>query len=178
MKRFTLTMLLSALVFVNSAVPLVAESRPDQSSLVQRIRHELVMLPFYGVFDNLRFRLEGTSVILAGQVSRPAIKTDAEQVLQRLEGVGEVINRIEVLPPSPDDDRIRLFLYRALSGNNVLGRYLLTTVPSIHIIVRRGDVVLEGVVGSESEKVLAGVVARGIEGVHSVTNHLRVDGSA
>ncbi len=143
--------------------------------LEREVRHELVMLPYYGVFDNLAFKVDGYTVTLMGQVARPTLKTDAERVVTDIEGVEKVINRIEVLPLSPNDDRIRLTVYRAIYSHSALQRYALQSVPPIHIIVKGGDVTLEGVVASEGDKNIANIQANGVPGVFSVTNHLRVE---
>jgi hyperosmotically inducible protein len=143
--------------------------------LARQVRHELVMLPFYGVFDNLAFKMDGRTVTLLGQVTRPTLKSDAENVVKDLEGVEKVVNNIEVLPLSPMDDRIRLATYRAVYSTQGLDRYALQAVPPIHIIVNNGKVTLEGVVANEMDKNLAGVKANGVSGVFSVTNNLRVE---
>lgn len=147
-----------------------------EESLKREVRHELVMLPYYGVFDNLAFRVNGSEVELMGQVTRPTLKSDAEQVVKRIEGVERVINNIEVLPLSPDDDRIRLAAYRAIYGNPTLNRYALQAVPPIHIIVKNGNLTLEGVVANEADKNIAGLQANSVPGVFKVTNNLRVEG--
>lgn len=133
------------------------------------------MLPFYSVFDNLQFKVEGYKVELFGQVVRPTLKSDAEAVVKRIEGVESVVNNIEVLPPSPADDRIRLAEYRAIYGNSVLNRYALQAIPPIHIIVKNGNVTLEGVVANEMDKNVANLQANSVPGVFSVTNNLRVE---
>ncbi len=143
--------------------------------LVREVRHELVMLPFYDVFDNLAFKVDGYTVTLIGQVTRPTLKSDAEAAVKQIEGVERVINQIEVLPLSPNDDRIRLAVYRAIYSQAALQRYGLQAVPPIHIIVKGGNVTLEGVVASESDKNIANIQANGVSGVFSVTNHLRVE---
>jgi hyperosmotically inducible protein len=143
---------------------------------VQReVRHELVMLPYYGVFDNLAFKVDGSTVTLLGQVTRPTLKSDAENVVKDIEGVEKVNNQIEVLPLSSMDDRIRMATYRAIYSTQGLDRYALNAVPPIHIIVNNGKVTLEGVVATEADKNLAGVKANGVGGVFSVTNNLRVE---
>jgi hyperosmotically inducible periplasmic protein len=101
------------------------------------IRHELVMLPYYGVFDNLVYKVDGYKVTLMGQVTRPTLKNDAERVVKDIEGVEQVINNIEVLPVSPNDDRIRLAVYTAIYGHTALNRYALNAFPPIHIIAGR-----------------------------------------
>lgn len=146
-----------------------------QAWLEREVRHELVMLPYYGVFDNLAFRVEGETVTLMGQVTRPTLKSDAEAVVKRIEGVETVVNKIEVLPLSPNDDRIRRATYRAIFGTQGLDRYAMQAVPPIHIIVSRGHVTLEGMVASEGDRNLAYLKANGVSGVFSVTNNLRVE---
>ena len=150
----------------------------DRSSnrIAREVRHELVMLPYYGVFDNLAYRVDGGTVTLMGEVTRPTLKSDAENVVRRIEGVEQVINNIEVLPLSPNDDRIRLAEYRTIYGDPALNRYGLQAVPPIHIIVNNGNVTLEGVVASEMDKNVANIRANGVPGVFSVKNNLRVEG--
>ena len=144
--------------------------------LVKAVRHELVMLPLYDVFDNLAYRVDGDKVTLFGQVVRPTLKTDAERVVKKLEGVASVQNEIEeVLPVSPGDDRIRQRVYRAIYSKGPLQRYAIRAVPPIHIIVKNGNVTLEGAVGSEAEKNIANITANGVSGVFSVKNNLIVD---
>jgi hyperosmotically inducible protein len=145
---------------------------------VREIRHELVMLPYYGVFDNLAYRVDGYKVTLMGQVTRPTLKSSAENVVKDIEGVEQVINNIEVLPNSPNDDRIRLATYRAIYGHTALNRYALNAVPPIHIIVKNGNVTLEGVVANEGDRNIANIQANGVPGVFGVTNNLRVEGQS
>lgn len=133
------------------------------------------MLPYYGVFDNLSFRVDGSAVTLMGEVTRPTLKSDAENVVKDIEGVERVINNIEVLPLSPNDDNLRLATYRAVYGHPALNRYALQAVPPIHIIVRNGNVTLEGVVANEGDKNIANIQATGVPGVFGVTNNLRLD---
>jgi hyperosmotically inducible periplasmic protein len=146
-----------------------------QDRLTREVRHELVMLPYYGVFDNLVYRVNGYTVELMGQVTRPTLKSDAENVVKRIEGVEKVVNNIEVLPVSPNDDRLRIAVYRAIYGHSNLNRYALQAVPPIHIIVRNGELTLEGVVASESDKNIANIQANGVSGVFKVTNNLRIE---
>jgi hyperosmotically inducible protein len=147
----------------------------QQARLEQEVRHELVMLPYYSVFDNLAFRVEGDKVTLLGQVTRPTLKSDAEAVVKRIEAVRTVVNRIEVLPVSPNDDRIRLATYRAIYGTQGLDRYALQAIPPIHIIVKGGHVTLEGIVANATDRNLAYLKANGVSGVFSVTNNVRVE---
>lgn len=148
-----------------------AENNPRT---VERIRKELVKLPYYGVFDNLAFKLEGDTVTLYGQVVRPTTRKDAERRVAKFEGVERVINNIEVLPVSSFDDSIRYRAYRTIFRTGSLYRYAMGANPSIHIIVNRGNVTLEGVVSSQMDKQLAYMAARTVPGVFSVTNNLLV----
>ncbi|HXS93953.1 MAG TPA: BON domain-containing protein [Candidatus Limnocylindrales bacterium] len=145
-----------------------------QARIQREVRHELVLLPYYGVFDNLAYSVEGNTVILMGQVTRPTLKSDAEAVVKNIEGVDHVVNNIQVLPPSPADDRIRMATYRAVYGLPGLDRYALEAVPPIHIIVNNGRVTLDGVVSNQTDKNLAYTQALSVPGVFSVTNNLRV----
>ncbi len=154
-----------------------ADSR-GRNRLIRQVRHELVMLPYYGVFDNLAYRIDGSTVTLLGQVTRPTLKSDAGNVVKDIEGVERVDNQIKVLPLSPNDDRIRLALYRAIYGQTALNRYAMQAVPPIHIIVDNGNVTLEGVVANEGDKNIANIQANGVPGVFSVTNNLRVEGDS
>src|SRR5437588_2099767 len=144
--------------------------------IVKEVHHELVMLPFYGVFDNLAYKVspDGT-VTLLGQVSRPTLKSDAENVVKRIEGVERVDNQLKVLPASPNDDRIRRAVYNAIYRNDVLSQYALRAVPPIHIIVDNGNVTLEGVVARQMDKQIAEIQAKSVPGVFSVTNNLKVE---
>ena len=151
-------------------------SQPGQKRIIKEVHHELVMLPFYGVFDNLAYQVapDGT-VTLLGQVSRPALKSDAERAVRSIEGVERVVNNIQVLPTSPNDDRIRRETYRAIYGNEVLSQYQLRAVPPIHIIVDNGHLTLEGVVARQMEKQIAETQAKSVPGVFSVMNNLKVE---
>lgn len=149
----------------------------DETKIAKEVRHELVMLPYYGVFDDLGFNVNGSTVTLVGEVTRPTLKSDAGNVVKRIEGVTNVINNIEVLPLSPDDDRIRMATYRAIYGDPSLStRYGFQAVPSIHIIVKNGQVRLEGVVANQGDKNIAGIRANSVPGAFSVVNDLRVEG--
>ena len=143
---------------------------------VREIRHELVMLPWYGVFDNLAYKVDGYNVTLMGQVTRPTLKSGAERVVKDIEGVQNVTNNIEVLPLSPQDDRIRLAAFRTIYGHTALNRYSLQAIPHIHIIVRNGNITLVGVVANEGDKNIAGIQANSVPGAFAVTNNLRVEG--
>jgi hyperosmotically inducible periplasmic protein len=151
------------------------EGARSQGRLEREVRHELVMLPYYGVFDNLAFKVDGDKVTLMGEATRPTLKTGAGAVVKKIEGVESVDNQIEVLPLSPNDDRIRLAVYRAVYRQTSLSRYALQAIPPIHIIVKNGNVRLEGVVATDADKNLAGIRAKGVSGVFSVENNLRVE---
>ena len=146
-----------------------------QDRITREVRHELVMLPYYGVFDNLVYRVDGGTVTLMGQVTRPTLKSDAGNVVKGIEGVTRVDNQIQVLPLSPMDDGLRLAEYRAIYGHPGLDRYAMQAVPPIHIIVDNGKVTLEGVVATQSDKDTAGIRANTVSGVFSVVNNLRVE---
>jgi hyperosmotically inducible protein len=149
----------------------------DESDLVKQVRHNLLMLPYYGVFDDLGFQVNGTTVTLLGEVTRPVLKDDADRAVKSVHGVVNVVNNIEVLPLSPNDDRIRIAVYRAIYGDPSLStRYAYSATPSIHIIVKNGNLRLEGVVANEMDKNLAGMRANGVNGVFSVNNNLIVEG--
>jgi hyperosmotically inducible protein len=147
-----------------------------RENLLKEVRHQLVMLPYYSVFDNLTFSVDGDKVTLSGQVVRPTLKSDAESAVKEIEGVASVVNNIEVLPVSPMDDQLRRAVYRAVYGDVVLSRYGIQAVPPIHIIVKNGNVTLEGVVDNESDKNLANLRVNGVPNVFSVKNNLVVGG--
>jgi hyperosmotically inducible periplasmic protein len=147
---------------------------PSEARIQKEVRHELLMLPYFGVFDYIAFQVKGDTVILQGEVTRPTLKSDAENVVKHIEGVQQVINNIEVLPPSPMDDQLRLALYRAIYGYPALEKYALGVQKPIRIIVKNGRVALEGVVDSETDKNLVTVRANSVPGIFSVTNNLRV----
>jgi hyperosmotically inducible protein len=150
---------------------------PDEGRIAKEVRHRLVMLPYFGVFDDLGFNVNGGTVTLLGEVTRPTLKSDAGNVVKRVEGVTEVVNNIQVLPLSPDDDRIRRDTYRAIYGDPALStRYGFQALPSIHIIVSNGHVRLEGVVANEGDRNIAGIRANAVPGAFSVENDLRVEG--
>ena|SRR5882724_2438601 len=146
----------------------------NQQELTREVRHQLVLLPYYSVFDNLAFRVDGDRVTLEGQVTRPTLKSDAESAVKSIAGISGVTNNIEVLPLSPMDDQIRRATYRAVYGEGGLSRYSESAVPSIHIIVKNGNVTLEGVVDSEGDKNLANLRASAVPNVFSVKNNLVV----
>ncbi len=159
-----------------TALALAAAAERTPSRIETEVRHELVMLPYYGIFDDLAFRVDGTRVQLFGAVTRPALKVDAERAVKRIEGVAAVESPIQVLPLSPEDDRIRLAAYRAIYGQAALARYSLQAVPSIHIVVKNGHVTLRGVVDSLVDKNIANIQTHTVAGVFTVTNELEIQG--
>ncbi|MCX6620248.1 MAG: BON domain-containing protein [Acidobacteria bacterium] len=178
-KRFSLVLAAAVLaapmaVQASNQTPGSTASPQATEQLEKKVRHELVMLPWFSVFDNLTYRVDGGTVTLLGEVTRPTLRSSAENVVKRIEGVSKVNNQIEVLPLSPFDDSVRLRTARAIYGFPSLQRYGLGTQPSIRIIVKNGNVSLEGVVNSHGDRNLAGIRANGVFGAFSVTNNLRV----
>jgi len=149
-------------------------SQRSQERLAKEVRHELVMLPYYSVFDNLAYKVDGPTVTLIGQVVKPTLKVEAENVVKKIEGVEHVINNIEVLPLSPTDDRLRMAVYRAIYSQPGLDTYSLRAVPTIHIVVKNGNVTLTGAVANKGDKERAGLAANGVSGVFAVTNDILV----
>ena len=148
----------------------------DENVLIKEVRHNLLMLPYYGVFDDIGFNVSGSSVTLVGQVTRPTLKDDAASTVKKVKGVSSVVNNIEVLPLSPTDDAIRVAVYRAIYGDPTLSmRYAYSATPSIHIIVKNGNVRLEGVVANTMDKQIAGIRAKGVPGTFDVQNDLQVE---
>jgi len=148
---------------------------PGEERIARQVRHELLMLPYYGIFDDLAFRVDGTTVTLLGAVINPTLKSDAERAVKRVEGVTQVNNEIKVLPLSPMDEQIRMAEYRTIYGDPALStRYGYRALPSIHIIVENGHVTLEGTVANDGDKNLVGIRANSVPNVFSVTNNLQV----
>ena len=174
-QKFVFAILLSLIV---APFAVLAHSGPAGSALSaveQQVRHEILMLPFLGVFDHPTFRVEGSKVILGGEVYRPSMKKSIERAIAKVDGVESIENNIEVLPTSPHDDAIRRRLLRAIYRHPALDRYGLSAQPRILIIVKNGDVTLEGVVNREMEKTIATHQAHRVPGVFSVTNNLKVE---
>jgi hyperosmotically inducible protein len=134
------------------------------------------MLADFGTFDNIAFKLDGYDVVLLGQVTNASLKGDAEREVKKIEGVERVENRIEVLPASSGDDRLRRDLFNAIYRYGPLQHYGVGSNRPIRIIVNHGNVTLEGVVDRESDKNMAGIRANGVPGVFSVKNNLVVPG--
>jgi hyperosmotically inducible periplasmic protein len=176
MKLRTLSVAFAVLILGTAILAQQAEQAPARSTerITREVRHELLMLPYLGVFDNLAYKVDGYNVTLLGQVTRPTLKSDAENVVKRIEGVEHVDNQIEVLPLSPMDDRLRRQLYRAIYGYPALQKYAMGVQQPIRIIVRNGKVTLEGVVDNDGDKNIANIRANSVSGVFSVTNNLQV----
>jgi hyperosmotically inducible protein len=175
MKKLTnKLMILLVLGMLAISASVVNAAPPDPQRMMEKVRKELVTLPYYGVFDNLAYKVEGSTVMLFGQVRNPSTRHDAERRIARIEGVDRVVNNIEVLPVSGFDDSIRVRTYRAVFRSGSLYRYSLGANPSIHIVVKNGRVTLEGVVSSKMDSQLAYMAANGVPGVFSVTNNLRI----
>ena len=171
--------LILAVPFVSAQRPRTAKApasaaNPEEPQLPHEIRHQLSVLPYYSVFDYITFRLDGTTVTLTGYVLRPTLRANAEAAVKSLEGVASVKNLIEVLPKSPTDDDVRRAVYRAIFEDSTLQKYAASEVPVLHIILRNGEVTLEGAVATDAEKSLASTRASGVSGVSAVKNNLSV----
>ncbi len=173
MKRIVQSLAVTAALAIAS-VPMFASNGSAPQDLTAKVRHELVMIPYYSVFDDLNYRVDNGVVTLAGEVTQPVVKDDALRSVKHLAGVTQVIDNIKVLPLSPFDSRIRAAEYRSIYGFGGLYRYGMGTQPSIHIIVENGHVTLVGVVDNQSDKNTAYIRANSVPGVFSVTNNLRV----
>jgi hyperosmotically inducible periplasmic protein len=171
--RFLTTSLMALLLVLGLQSDGFAQKR--ERNLQEQVRKELVTLPFTGVFDNLAYKVEGSTVTLYGQVVRPTSRKDAERRVAKLDGVTNVVNNIEVLPLSPFDDQIRRQALRTISNQGSLYLYFLGANPSIRIIVRNGNITLEGVVANRGDSRLAYIAARGVPNSFSVTNNLVVE---
>ena len=150
-----------------------SQPSPKFTKRVQKqVTHEILMLPYYGVFDSIGFRIDGYDVTLFGYVAHATLKSDAEHAIKKIEGVEKINNQIEILPASLMDDRLRHQIFRAIYGYPALQRYGVGSNRPIHIIVDRGHVTLEGVVDSTGDRNLVYIRANGVPGVFSVTNNL------
>ena len=183
MKKLKLIILVVAVAAVGTSQVMLAQTtesaRLDQRGfqrVTKEVHHELMLLPYYGVFDNLAYQVspDGT-VTLQGQVVDPATKSDAARAVKDIEGVSKVVNNIEVLPPSPMDDGIRRETFRAIYTNASLSLYSMRAVPPIHIIVKNGHVTLVGVVARQMDKQIAEIQAKSVPNVFSVTDELQVE---
>jgi hyperosmotically inducible protein len=150
----------------------------NEQHIAKEVRHELLMLPYYSIFDDLEFSVNGDTVTLMGAVVNPTLKKDAENAVKHIEGVRQVENQIKVLPPSPEDDRIRVQVARAIYNQDGLYRYFQGAVGSIHIIVENGHVTLKGVVDNQSDDTMAKMAANQVPGVFSVKDELQIGGQS
>lgn len=176
-KLFVFTLCLLTLPAATLAQDQPNRDQPTARSterIIKEVRHELLMLPYFTVFDNIAYKVDGFNVTLLGQVTNPVTKSDAENAVKHIEGVEHVDNQIEVLPPSPMDYRLRQRLFRSIYGYPALQRYALGVQKPIRIIVKNGHVALEGVVDSQADKNLAGIRANSVSGIFSVDNNLQV----
>jgi hyperosmotically inducible protein len=186
MNKFSATLGLAVMLLAPAALPAQQSNSShydafipgpaNQANLIRQVRHALIMLPYYTIFDDLGFRVNGSTVTLVGEVTNPVLKSDADNVVKSVEGVTNVINDIKVLPVSPMDWQIRRAEYRAIYGDPAIAdRYCCQAIPPIHIIVDNGHVTLEGVVQNQFDKNLIGVRANSVPNVFSVTNNLQVE---
>src|SRR4051812_20290463 len=174
--KYKLFAVIAVLAIAASAAIASPTENSNQQQIMKQVRHELVTLPYYGVFDNLAYKVDGNTVTLYGQVVQPATRADAARRVAHIQGVAQVINNIEVLPPSSFDDALRYQTYRTVFSSGGLYRYAMGGNPSVHIIVNHGHVALEGVVANKGDKQLAYIAASGVRGAFSVANNLRVAG--
>ena len=151
-------------------------ARNSTAYLAREVRHELALVPWYTVFDNLQYSVTGNDVTLTGQVVQPTVKSDAENAVKHIEGVEKVNDQIEVLPVSQMDDQLRRAEYQAIYSKPDLSRYGVGALQSIHIIVKGGHVTLEGAVETQQDKDAAALYANTVPNVFSVDNHLTVTG--
>lgn len=174
MRKVTKTLL--AIAMLAGGIVAQASTAPKpEPTLAEKVRRELVMLPYYSVFDDLRYRIDGDTVVLSGAVTRPMLRSSAENVVRAIRGVELVRNEVRVLPLSPFDDRIRLATARAVFSGNALFRYSLAAVPSVRIIVENGNITLTGVVANEFDRTLAYMRAMSVPGAFSVKNDLLIE---
>jgi hyperosmotically inducible protein len=178
MKREIQSIFLAGVLAIGASPMFAGTSNPpaQPQDLSDQVRHQLVMIPYYSVFDDLNYSVDDSTgvVRLSGAVTRPVVKDDALRAVKHLPGVTQVVDNIQVLPLSSFDNRIRIAEYRSIYGFGGLYRYGLGTQPSIHIIVDNGHVTLLGVVDNQADKNLANIRANTVPGVFSVTNNLRV----
>lgn len=179
MKLIAVLLVLGSALFAQTGSQPQLATRPanpsvNEDRIAKEVRHELLMLPYYSLFDDLEFQVNGSEVTLLGSVVNPVNKTDAQTAVKHIEGVETVNNQIRVLPPSNMDDQIRARTAREIFNTAGLSRYSWSAVPAIHIIVDRGHVTLKGVVDNEADKNMAGIAANRVSGVFSVTNDLQV----
>ena len=171
---------LGVFMFLAMTATAQAQKPPERGSgqyhnwLTTEVRHQLVMIPWLSLFDNLQYRVDGNNVILSGQVTDPVIKDNAEKAVKGIEGVGQVTDNIEVLPLSPMDNQIRRAEYRAIYSFPSLEKYATMALPQIHIVVKNGHVTLDGAVLNQADKDAANIRAKSVPNVFSVTDNLQI----
>jgi len=169
---------LAAAAFTVSLPLAAADTKATPSTseqiLIEQVRSALLKLPYYGVFDNLNFQVNGSAVTLSGDVTRPWLKTRAEQAVKEVKGVDSVTSTVNVLPLSPFDDRLRAVLVRTVYGQPAMTKYAHIN-PPIRIIVANGQVRLEGVVLNDGDRNIAFIQANSVPGVFHVENKLRLE---
>jgi hyperosmotically inducible periplasmic protein len=172
-----LSLSICASAIADNALAKANSQGPLSAGVVRQVRHELATLPYYGVFDWLEFQtLPDNTVVLRGQVVRPSTRSEAEARVKDIDGVSKVVNEIQVLPPSPSDDRLRIALYRAIyNWNSPLFRYATQSIPPIHIIVDRGRATLRGIVATKADAQIAYMRARAVPGLFDVKNELLIE---
>lgn len=173
-KLFLLAVLFVGLCGTTNLVSAQSNGGSSASKIDRQVRKEILTLPYYGVFDAIGYQVSGSTVTLNGYVVRPITKSDAGNAIEDISGVERVINNIEVLPLSPNDDRIRQAALRTLANRGSLYRYFLGANPAIRIIVNRGRIQLEGFVDNKGDYNLANITARTVPGTFGVQNNLRV----
>jgi hyperosmotically inducible protein len=174
-KTIILGAILAICLFVPAGTAAASTPRNQTKTLVDEVRHQILLLPYYGMFDNITFTIQDqNTVALAGQVTRPIVRYDAEAAVRSIEGVKKVVNKIEVLPLSSFDNHIRWATYRAIFSKPGFEKYAIQATSPIRIIVKNGHVTLDGFVDSKLDKNVADVAARSVPGVFSVTDNLQV----
>ena len=179
LRALALSAAFAAPIFISAVLPTAAprdnkSQQGERQNLIKEVRHQLLLLPYYSVFDNLAYRVDGDTVTLEGQVVRPTLKSDAEAAVKSIPGIGAVVNNIEVLPVSPMDDEIRRAVYRAIYSEPSLSKYGYSAVAGLHIIVKNGNVTLVGIVDNEADRNLANIRANSVPNVFGVKNELTV----
>jgi hyperosmotically inducible protein len=151
-------------------------SDPVEVNIAQQVRRAMLKLPYYSLFDDLEYSVQGRTVTISGAVTsiHSQTKRDAESAVKRIEGVDRVVNNIQVLPPSPFDEQARARVYHSLMRTAGLSQYFWQASPSIHILVNNQRVTLTGYVTNESDKNLANIAAKEVPNVFQVTNNLQV----
>lgn len=160
---------------VNAQTVNIVAGKNSAQGIERQVYKQIVKLPYYGVFDNIAFRVDGDTVTLFGKVMQPTTRKSAERVVEKIAGVENVVNNIEVLPLSNFDDSLRIRTLQTLQNGGALGRYFVGINPSVKIIVERGNITLEGYVANRGDYNLANILTRGVTGAFGVTNNLIIE---